>query len=138
MPSYQSIIASKIPDLGLGFDGFTIAENEITGELPYQFSYSDGKTVIVRLAVEIKERSYPKYFISTERVLYSLMHDEEECYVAYYLTTSKRLLVFNVTKCPKTREAMRDIFPNYKGILERYIYIVQEKNSSLDIPINIV
>ena len=118
--------------MAIGFEDLKLGEQEETGEMPYRYSYSSGKDVIARLSVEVKDRPFSRYFISAPRVFYSIAHPEEECYLAYYLQITKKLILFNVTSCPRQAHSMKDVFRNYKGILERRIYSVKAENSCLD------
>lgn len=137
MPSYESVIAHKLPELSVGFDGLNILEKEETGVVPYRFNYKSGADLVAHLSVEIKDRQYPQYFLSWPRVQYAIDHPEYECYVAYYLTNIQKLLLFNVSKCKKNRTTMSKVFRDYKGVTDRPIYIVKPVDACLDIDIKL-
>lgn len=137
MPSYESIIANKIPDLSVGFDGMMVYEKTETEDAPYRFNYKIGAEILARLSVEIKDRQYPQYFLSWSRVAYAKMHPEYECYVAYYLTNIDRLILFNVSACNMVQTNMSKVFHNFKGLVDSPIFIIKPVDACLDMEIKL-
>lgn len=142
MPSYQYLIAKRLPELSIGFEDLKLKE-EIT-DSPfkkefgkenqyYEYSYNAVDGVIARLQVEMKERAYPRYYINDYYVNQATNDLDVEHYMAYYILPEKRLLLWNVSLCPKKLKKMSKVFKSAYMRTDREIYEVLPQDSCLDI-----
>ena len=142
MPSYQYLIAKRLPELSIGFEDLALKEEITTSPFKqgykkdpqyYSYSYNAADGVIARLKVEMKERAYSRYYINDYYIDQATKDKDVEHYVAYYILPEKRLLLWNVSLCPKKKCSMREVFKNYKSFNDHDIYEVLPQDTSLDI-----